>query len=393
MTTRERSWRFGTRMGTMLGLATFAVAGSAQGVSFRGIGDLAGGETYSQAWGVSGDGRVVVGTSYSADGRQATRWDVESGLQGLGILPGGGVYALGRAASQDGSVVVGITDSALSIDSHEGVEAFRWDAVGGLQSLGDLPGGEFESMAFDVTPDGTYVVGSSSVRTPDHFADPQESGRQPFRWDAVNGMVALPLPADATHGGFASGVSADGRTVVGSYQTDTVEVPFIWREDEGTSVMGDFPADAYRSEVRALSPDGRIAVAWVSLLGRDGGWIRWEDGVGELITGARGIPNAVDATGSIVGGDNSTFGAFIWTRETGMVAVEDFLSRYGLDVSGWEFDSIRGFSDDGRTIVGFGTNPDGFREGFVAVIPEPSTAMLLGLGLSVLATRRRVATS
>ena len=94
MTTRERSWRFGTRMGTMLGLATFAVAGSAQGVSFRGIGDLAGGETYSQAWGVSGDGRVVVGTSYSADGRQATRWDVESGLQGLGILPGGGVYAL-----------------------------------------------------------------------------------------------------------------------------------------------------------------------------------------------------------------------------------------------------------------------------------------------------------
>jgi len=45
------------------------------------------------------------------------------------------------------------------------------------------------------------------------------------------------------------------------------------------------------------------------------------------------------------------------------------------------FSLAEGVSADGKTIVGSGRNPSGQAEGFVAVIPEPSTALLMGLGL------------
>lgn len=44
-------------------------------------------------------------------------------------------------------------------------------------------------------------------------------------------------------------------------------------------------------------------------------------------------------------------------------------------------------SDDGLTIVGWGSNSSGQEEAWYAVIPEPSTGLLLGLGLAALASR------
>ena len=41
---------------------------------------------------------------------------------------------------------------------------------------------------------------------------------------------------------------------------------------------------------------------------------------------------------------------------------------------------VSGISDDGKTIVGYGTNPEGNTEAWIATIPEPATLLLLGLG-------------
>ena len=91
----------------------------------------------------------------------------------------------------------------------------------------------------------------------------------------------------------------------------------------------------------------------------------------------------------MIGGDAGGDGPFVWTAESGPLALDVFLTAHGLDVTGWSLRSVQGISDDGRTIVGFGTNPDGDTEGFIAIIPEPGTGLLVAIGLAGFARRRR----
>lgn len=89
---------------------------------------------------------------------------------------------------------------------------------------------------------------------------------------------------------------------------------------------------------------------------------------------------------------------FVWDNINGMQSISSVLTGSGVDMTGWLLKSARGISDDGLTIVGVGTNPDGNQEAWVATldaaepIPEPTTIALLGIGLAGLAggyVRRR----
>ena len=61
----------------------------------------------------------------------------------------------------------------------------------------------------------------------------------------------------------------------------------------------------------------------------------------------------------------------------------------GLDLTGWQLNNATGISADGLTIVGYGPNPNGDTEAWIAVIPEPSTGLLLMTGLLGFAYRQR----
>jgi uncharacterized membrane protein len=77
----------------------------------------------SAAWEVSGDGRVVVGTSESTTAGRPFRWTAEGGMEGLGVLTGG-ARAVASSASSDGGIVVGWSESPA------GNRAVVWDAAG-----------------------------------------------------------------------------------------------------------------------------------------------------------------------------------------------------------------------------------------------------------------------
>jgi len=172
------------------------------------MGDLPGGAYHSAAALVSGDGRTIVGTGTSAEGPQIFVWREGTGMLGLGDLPGGSFSSEPFDMTGDAGVIVGEATSA------QGVEALRWTRETGLQGLGDLPGGEFHGTALGVSGSGAVIVGFGTT------AD----GTEAFVWDAQNGMRSLKTllvaaGVESVSGwrlSEASGVSDDGRTVVGT---------------------------------------------------------------------------------------------------------------------------------------------------------------------------------
>ena len=62
--------------------------------------------------------------------------------------------------------------------------------------------------------------------------------------------------------------------------------------------------------------------------------------------------------------------------------MEDVLIEFGLNVGGWTLSSIQGISEDGTVLVGGGTNPDGFGEGWMAVVPRPLPVPVPAFGVA-----------
>ena len=167
-------------------------------------------------------------------------------------------------------------------------------------------------------------------------------------------MVGL---GDLPGGPFTSqaiGISADGSTVVGSSFSAPGGQAFRWTSGGGMVGLGDLPGGIFLSSAWAVSADGSVVV-------------------GES------------------GGSTSGQEAFVWNSSRGMKSLREVLVNLAVGpvLSGWTLTRAQAISDDGLTIVGFGNNPSGQREAWIAVIPEPSTSLLLGLGIAGLAVLRR----
>ena len=336
---------------TIVGVAALMCFSQVQAASFRGLGDLGGGNFYSHARDVSDDGSVVVGVSNSSFGSEAFLWTEDGGMAGLGDLPGGNSFSYAQAVSADGSVVVGQSSSAAS-----NYEAFRWTADGGMVSLGDLPGGEFSSDAKAVSADGSIVVGEGH----------STSAYEAFRWTEDGGMVGL---SDQTNDPpfytWANGISADGSIVVGESCSGGGCEAVLWTADGDMVGLGGHYASSVSADGSVVvGSTGSEAFRWTA----DGGMV----GLGNLSGGSiSSVAWDASADGSVVvglGSSSSGHEAFIWDSTNGMQSLTGLLTAYGLDLEGWSIDDAQGISADGKTIVGYGTNLDGFREGWIANI-------------------------
>src|SRR5438105_845728 len=94
--------------GSLTGASSAFGKSQTPGASFQGLGQMPGATTGgTSAFGISGDGSVIVGAGWvSSFEQEAFRWTLTGGYQLLGDLGGGNSIA--DAASLDGSVVVGI---------------------------------------------------------------------------------------------------------------------------------------------------------------------------------------------------------------------------------------------------------------------------------------------
>jgi probable HAF family extracellular repeat protein len=217
----------------------------------QGLGDLPGGDFSSYAVDVDHTGTTIAGFSDSTPGIQAFRWTSADGLQGLGDLEGDDFFSMAGAISDDGTTIVGFGTPERDFELGRGPEAFRWTSGGGMQQLGDLPGGSFLSFAQAVSSDGSTVVGHGTTA----------AGYEAFRWTSAGGMQGL---GDLS--GFGSGgidVSGDGSIVVGISETadEMVNEAFIWDEVHGIRDLREVLITDYGLDLAGWSLQKAIAIS------------------------------------------------------------------------------------------------------------------------------------
>lgn len=344
-----------------------ALAGSAPAprARFLPLGDLPGGTFESVARGISPGGDFVVGSSRSAAGTEAFLWSPSTGMVGLGDLSGGAVDAEAKGVSTDGAVVVGYGTTGA------GLEAFRWSPATGMVGLGDLPGGADFSVATDVDAAGWTVVGYGTGA----------AGSEGFRWEAPVGMTGL---GDLFGGDFASRalrISADGQVIVGDSSSSVGATACRW-------VGGGAPDSLHMNGAQYL-PSSATAV---SIAGRHIGGLGvegflptafvWEGG---LVTDLGVLPYQTLSTLGLsndgrravgTGWNGSATRAWIWDRDRGVRDLRAALIDAGIVLGGWVLENATDLSGDGQTLVGYGRNPQGRTEAFIAFLPIPCRADL-----------------
>lgn len=350
--------RFTLKLTLAVLFAVGGLSGDSDAQSFRGLGYLQSERTQglqSFAADVSADGRVVVGTS----GGIAFRWTVDAGMEPIGTMADGEPLSVARGTNQDGVVIVGRT----------GDRAFVWTQS--TSGIDVTPAGSSfgtQSDSWGVSNDGRVVVGAAS---------------KAFRWTQETGALELP-GLDTGFGDWAQATSQDGRIIVG-YSRDSTRYPqaVVWTDQgqpqripgmaglysiaTGVSAGGDFVIGLDKVYGATMAETFQEAFIWSEADGKcDLGYLPGTD--------RESVPMGVSSDGKTVVGqgrpDRSAIAstAFIWTFEGGIRNLKTELENSGVDLGGWRLASAAAVSDDGRTIVGYGYNPDGALEAWIVML-------------------------
>jgi probable HAF family extracellular repeat protein len=201
----------------------------------------------------------------------------EAMFMGLGDLPGGDFFSEARAVSANGGIVVGMSSTA------DGEKVFLWEN-GGMAALEDIvecvdcscgpdpcpcpDPGVCNTEANDVSADGSVTVGEigpfravpgRECSATDYYASHRVNGVVTLLWGCYG--QGIPTPESGTHG-TAVAVSADGSVVVGHCGGDA----FLWTEADGVVDLGTIggfdpgwwvPGSAWAS---GISADGSVVV-------------------------------------------------------------------------------------------------------------------------------------
>lgn len=342
----------------------------------------------------------------------ATTLATAASFRGLGDLPGGDVGSSATAISANGQVVVGVAHG------EKGQEAFYWTAQDGMVGLGHVRTVDDFSRAWGVSADGSVIVGDGNVR--------------PFVWTKKEGMLALDTLGYPGSRHSAVAVSDDGRVVIGtSKNSDKMLESFVWKESEGMTGLGYLPGEGKNTLVTDLSADGRLAVGWGQTNKRGDVWQPFVQklgvdaeprplgsteefgpqaramgvsGDGEVVVGFMGgvkgfeafsfrssghqlralgdLPggryssgaHAASADGRVivgVGSDAQGNVAVVWLGDERIQSIAEILKARGVDLDGWQLHEASDVSADGKAVVGYGTNPEGQREAWIATLDWP----------------------
>jgi probable HAF family extracellular repeat protein len=190
---------------------------------------------------------------------------------------------------------------------------------GSIASQGGL------TTARGISADGSIVVG---------YGLDASSTYRVFRWTQA-GMVDV---SNGQWSGFGRGCSPDGNVIVGSRSTTGVSLAFKWTQTGGVVDLGTLPGFDSSAGLDATSDGGRVCGL-------------------NLVSTVSGSQRAA-----------------IWDQDVGWRSIMQILSDAGVNMVGWNLTFAMSMSDDGTVITGYGINPSGNTEAWVATIPRVAPA-------------------
>ncbi len=365
-------------------IAALLSASASAEVTFQWIGDGIG------ATSVSNNGAVVTGNTLTDYLYETFRWTAEEQTWtrlGRATVPVLGTGSGTPDVSDDGTR---ISATILTADNTRKIAGFWENGVWTEAWPIPADGGEIDAgltSAWGLSGDGQSIVGLYWRPGAGIGASARAMG-----WDDSNGTVGL--GPDGLQSSRANAASYDG-AVVGGWQSriDGQWEAAVWVNGALTILT---PGSNYDVQVEGVSSDGLVVVGkhfndatmtveamrWV----HDG--VNWNPEVIGILPGtALGVGHVVcQATnddGSLIVGRNyfwfngpfSIGTGFIWTAQTGMVDVLDFLADNGVDFNTEQYEMI-GLDDvspDGTAIVGLAREIgtfDGYRSFLIRILPD-----------------------
>ena len=177
----------------------------------------------------------------------------------------------------------------------------------------------------------------------------------------------------------AAAVSADGSVIVGwslwATELDAEAEAFRWTAGTGMVGLGFLPGGDTASFANAVSPDGSIIAGdnFDTYSGDQLRGFRWTAQTGMVRLDPNGdeikLAHGMSADGRVIVGEGSSWNAVIWDAANGTRDLKWALTHeYGLNLEGWNLKEARGVSGDGTVLVGYGTNPSGKTEAWIAYL-------------------------
>ncbi|MEJ5050031.1 T9SS type A sorting domain-containing protein [Chryseobacterium culicis] len=180
----------------------------------------------SSTWGMTTNGNTIVGLGFlTAANAHAVKWDEVNGMVDLGSIVSGR-SSRANAVNAAGTVIVGWQDESNGTRSgakwQDGVESFITDNNG--NNVGEAGG---------ISADGNTIIGSANPN--------------PYVWNVVSGLTYITHPnASFSFKGGATGISADGKKVIGYYRAFGAPPMsgegFIWTSATGRINLNDYAA-------------------------------------------------------------------------------------------------------------------------------------------------------